>query len=81
LILVAAGILSSSITELAMATPAFSRQIDADCRTCHFQDMHGLNKFGREFKLNAFRLSRHMKEQLKERRKKEAAADSEDGSL
>ncbi|PIP01727.1 MAG: hypothetical protein COW18_09690 [Zetaproteobacteria bacterium CG12_big_fil_rev_8_21_14_0_65_54_13] len=45
----------------AQATPAFSRQINADCRTCHFQSMQSLNKFGREFKLNSFHETAEMK--------------------
>jgi hypothetical protein len=45
----------------AGAIPAFSRQINADCRTCHFQDMHALNAYGRAFKLNAFKESKEMR--------------------
>ncbi len=71
--LIAAAILSFSIADLALATPAFSRQIDADCRTCHFQDMHALNKFGREFKQNGFNLSRHMRQQIEKIKKKPKA--------
>jgi len=45
----------------AEATPAFSRQINADCKACHFQNMHALNKFGRAFKENAFHESEKMR--------------------
>jgi len=77
MILAVAASLSLFIADIALATPAFSRQINADCRTCHFQSMHALNKFGRDFKFNAFSLSEDMKEQLKQSRKKKAAAGSE----
>jgi len=60
---------SVSFAGIASATPAFSRQINADCRTCHFQGMHALNKFGRDFKANAFHLSEPMQETLKKHRK------------
>lgn len=46
------------------AVPAFSRQIHADCRTCHFQNMRSLNRFGREFKQNGFRETEKMREKL-----------------
>ncbi|TLS73420.1 hypothetical protein FE236_13305 [Mariprofundus erugo] len=58
----------------AEATPAFSRQTGADCRSCHFMDMHGLNAFGRAFKQNAFNLSEHMKEQLQRQKQSEHEA-------
>jgi len=74
MIMAAVAIFSFSSADIALATPAFSRQIHADCRTCHFQSMHALNKFGREFKLNAFSLSEEMKSELIQRRKEKAAA-------
>lgn len=55
----------------ASATPAFSRQIHADCRTCHFQGMHALNRFGRAFMMNNFSLSKSMRQELLERKKRE----------
>ncbi|MDX8382283.1 MAG: hypothetical protein R8M14_09265, partial [Ghiorsea sp.] len=62
-----------TLTQTASATPAFSRQINADCRTCHMMGMYGLNKFGRKFKLNAFSLSKEMRDELLERRKQKHA--------
>jgi len=67
-ILAVVALLSVSFAGIASATPAFSRQINADCRTCHFQTMHALNQFGRDFKTNAFNLSEPMKEELKKNR-------------
>jgi len=67
LILGSTVLLSLSLAHTASATPAFSRQIKADCRTCHMMGMHTLNKFGRMFKLNAFSLSDAMKAELKEK--------------
>ena len=55
----------------AQAIPAFSRQIHADCRTCHFQGMGALNAFGRAFMMNNFSLSKRMRQQLMEREKRE----------
>jgi len=68
LILGTTALLSLSFAHTASATPAFSRQIHADCRTCHFQNMNALNKFGRMFELNAFHLSNAMKAELKKKR-------------
>jgi len=58
----------------AQATPSFSRQIQADCRTCHFMDNKSLNKFGREFKKNAFNETREMR---RERLEKSAPKSSD----
>lgn len=55
----------------ASAIPAFSRQIHADCRTCHFQGMGSLNRFGRAFMTNNFSLSESMRRELLERKKRE----------
>ena len=68
---------SVSFAGTASATPAFSRQINADCRTCHFQGMHALNKFGRDFKANAFHLSEPMQEALKKHRKHKMNHDAD----
>ena len=46
----------------ASATPAFSRQTGASCRLCHFQGMHSLDKYGRDFLRSGFRETREMKE-------------------
>jgi len=50
----------------ASAIPAFSRQTGASCRVCHFQNMHSLNKYGRDFLKNGF----HETEEMKKRRRK-----------
>ena len=44
----------------ASAIPAFSRQIQSDCRTCHLMGNKALNQFGRQFKQNAFNESKSM---------------------
>ncbi|MBE0514129.1 hypothetical protein [Sulfurimonas sp.] len=41
----------------AEATPAFARQMDADCMSCHFQNMPKLNAFGRDFKMSGFTMT------------------------
>lgn len=41
----------------AEATPAFARQMDTDCMSCHFQNMPKLNSFGREFKASGFTMT------------------------
>ncbi|HKI62244.1 MAG TPA: hypothetical protein VKA31_08120 [Mariprofundaceae bacterium] len=68
LIFAAALLLTLPLPGTAGATPSFARQIDADCRTCHFQNMHGLNRFGRAFKANSFNLSEPMKRKLEKKR-------------
>jgi len=52
------------------AIPAFSRQIHADCRTCHFQGMGALNAYGRAFEMNGFRETKEMHQQRLQRLKK-----------
>lgn len=59
----------------APAIPAFSRQIHADCRTCHFQDMHALNAYGRAFKLNGFRESEKMRQKRLQREREKKSAN------
>jgi len=60
----AAGLLIPSllIPNSASATPAFSRQIQADCRACHTMGNKALNRFGRQFKQNAFNESSNMRD-------------------
>ncbi|MDQ6998016.1 MAG: hypothetical protein Q9M17_04810 [Mariprofundus sp.] len=76
LILAITILLSLSLADIALATPSFSRQVNADCRACHFQSMHALNKFGRAFKSNAFNINKQMRQELNQRRKSKAVADS-----
>jgi len=52
------------------ANPAFSRQTGASCRLCHFQGMHSLSKYGRDFMRNSFRETRKMKERRRKIEKK-----------
>jgi len=54
----------------ASAIPAFSRQTGASCRLCHFQGMHSLSKYGRDFLRNSFRETREMKERRRKIDKK-----------
>lgn len=49
---------------VAEATPAFARQMDMDCMSCHFQNIPKLNSFGREFKMSGFTMTSG-KEELK----------------
>ncbi len=51
-----------SLPHVTLASPAFSRQTGASCRVCHFQTMHSLSKYGRDFLRNGFRESYEMKE-------------------
>ena len=44
-------------TTAAEATPAFAKQMNADCMTCHYQNIPKLNSFGREFKLSGFTMT------------------------
>lgn len=39
------------------ANPAFARQMDMECMSCHFQSMPKLNSFGREFKMSGFTMT------------------------
>ena len=59
------------VSHTASAIPAFSRQIHADCDTCHFQGMGALNRFGRAFMMNNFSLTPKMRQQLLERKKRQ----------
>lgn len=54
----------------AGASPAFTRQTGAACHICHFQDMHSLNAYGREFLLNSFHESARMIEERRQREEK-----------
>jgi hypothetical protein len=45
------------ITSPANAVPAFARQMNASCDTCHFQHFPMLNTFGRVFKANGFTMT------------------------
>ena len=38
----------------AQATPAFAKQMNAQCMMCHYQNIPKLNTFGREFKSSGF---------------------------
>jgi hypothetical protein len=55
----------------ALAIPAFSRQIHADCRTCHFQSSPALNAYGRAFEMNGFRETEKMRRQRLQREKRD----------
>lgn len=46
----------------AEATPAFARQMDMDCMSCHFQNIPKLNSFGRNFKMSGFTMTSGKKE-------------------
>lgn len=46
----------------AEATPAFARQMDMDCMSCHYQNIPKLNSFGREFKISGFTMTSGKKE-------------------
>ena len=50
----------------AQAFPAFSRQTGCACTLCHFQNMHSLNAYGREFLENSFHETPEM---LRQRRR------------
>jgi len=65
ILLLVVGLLPS-----ALANPAFSRQTGASCRLCHFQGVHTLNKYGRDFLRNSLRETREMKERRKKIEKK-----------
>ena len=49
--------LSLMYATAAEATPAFARQMDADCMSCHFQNMPKLNSFGRAFKMSGYTMT------------------------
>ncbi len=46
--------LMAMCTTAAEATPAFAKQIDGECMSCHYQNIPKLNSFGRDFKLGGF---------------------------
>lgn len=54
--------LSLMCATAAEATPAYARQMDMDCMSCHFQNMPKLNSFGREFKMSGFTMTSGKKE-------------------
>lgn len=47
---------------VAEATPAFARQMDMECMSCHFQNIPKLSSFGREFKMSGFTMTSGKKE-------------------
>ena len=49
-------------TTAAEATPAFAKQMDTECMTCHYQNIPKLNSFGRDFKLGAYTMTGGAKE-------------------
>jgi len=46
----------------AEATPAYARQMDMECMSCHYQNIPKLNAFGREFKISGFTMTSGKKE-------------------
>lgn len=56
------SLLSFICTTTAEATPAFARQMDTNCASCHFQNIPKLNSFGREFKMSGFTMTGGVKE-------------------
>lgn len=52
-LLLVGGALASQI---ANAVPAFSRQTDLQCMSCHFQSYPALNEFGRKFRADGYTL-------------------------
>jgi len=45
------------LPQLAVAVPAFARQVNMECTACHYQDYPALNSFGRAFKQQAYTFS------------------------
>ncbi|HEY0635187.1 MAG TPA: hypothetical protein VGE00_07390 [Gammaproteobacteria bacterium] len=45
-------------TPEAQATPAFARQMEMNCLSCHTQAITTLNSFGRQFKLSGFSMTK-----------------------
>ena len=45
------------LTTAAEATPAFARQMNAECMSCHYQNIPKLNSFGRDFKMSGFTMT------------------------
>lgn len=54
--------LSLMCATAAEATPAFARQMDMECMSCHFQNIPKLNSFGRNFKMSGFTMTSGKKE-------------------
>jgi len=52
-----ASVAALMCTTAAEATPAFARQMQSDCMTCHYQAIPRLNSFGRDFKLSGFTMT------------------------
>ena len=64
------------------ATPAFAAQINAGCQICHFADMHSLNKFGKRFKQQGFKITEDMQTWIdQDKRKRETHHDFPEASL
>lgn len=55
--IVAAACCAAIFTVAAEATPAFARQMQMDCMTCHTQNVPKLNRFGRDFKMSGFTMT------------------------
>jgi hypothetical protein len=49
--------LSLMCATAAEATPAFARQMDMECMSCHYQNIPKLNSFGRDFKMSGFTMT------------------------
>lgn len=49
--------LSLMCATAAEATPAFARQMDMACMSCHSQNIPKLNSFGRDFKMSGFTMT------------------------
>ena len=64
-----------SSTMQVEAIPSFSRQINADCRTCHFMGNKNLNQYGRQFKNNAFNESEEMRQQRLEKSSEKSSSE------
>ena len=45
---------STFTSQVADAVPAFARQTDMQCSSCHFQEFPALNAFGRNFRANGY---------------------------
>ena len=45
------------LTTAAEATPAFAKQMNAECMSCHYQNIPKLNSFGRDFKMSGFTMT------------------------
>jgi len=54
IVTVATGFFAS---QSAQAVPAFARQMNAECSTCHYQHFAKLNAFGRAFKASGYSMT------------------------